>query len=268
MFTDNYGYLIIHEDSRQTILVDPGDPKPVDHYIRQESLHPIAVLNTHHHPDHVGGNLYFQKLYKTPIFAFSGDAHRIPGFTQGLNEGMYLEFELEGKVNITTDPSEADKLFLFSVYFLPGHTLGHIGFWSSAMSALFCGDVLFSLGSGKLFEGTAEQMWQSLEKLRKLPKKTKIYCAHEYTLENAAFATYFDPLNTTLQEFIGRAQVLRREGLATVPSLLQDELHCNPFLRADSPEFAKKLKLEGKPHHEILGAIRQLKDRFDAGEIR
>ena len=148
------------------------------------------------------------------------------------------------------------------VFETPGHTNGHIAVWFEDSDALFCGDTLFALGCGRVFEGTMEQMWTSLKKLRSLPSSTKIFCGHEYTLSNAKFAQSIDPKNEALQQQIKKFESMRADGIPTIPTLLKDELNTNPFLRADDISFAKTLDLETNDPVAIFAETRSRKDNF------
>lgn len=245
--TDNYNYIVRDESSGKVAVVDPSEAQPILDELRRRDWPLDFILNTHHHYDHVGGNTSLHRETGCCVVGPKYDSHRIPEMRRGLGEGdQFLLGESEAKI-----------------FYVPGHTLGHIAYFFSAAKVLFCGDVIFSLGSGFLFEGTPKQMWQSLLCLRGLPPETQIYCAHEYTLENAEFAEQFEPSNSDLRNFVVAAKERRKRNLPTVPSVMADEIACNPFLRADVPSVKRQLNMEGKPDHECLGKIRALKDEFD-----
>jgi hydroxyacylglutathione hydrolase len=194
----------------------------------------------------VGGNLELQRIYDCPIYGYQPDHKRIPGLTHGLTEGELFQV---GKSQWQT-------------LFVPGHTLGHIAFYCSAENILFCGDTLFSLGCGRLFEGSPFQMWQSLQKIMRLPKETLIYCAHEYTLKNAEFALNFEPSNPELQQYLKLIKKLRSQDQPTIPTNLGRELSCNPFLRPDSLEIRTTLNSPDSDPAEIFAKLRAQKDAF------
>jgi len=246
VLNDNYTYLLLGD--LQTAVVDSPEPAPIVEALERRGRTLDFIFNTHHHGDHVGANLALQERYSCKIYGPEVD--RIPGIDRRLRGGESFLFSgREVKVLETS-----------------GHTLGHISFYFPDASALFCGDSLFSLGCGKLFEGTKEQMWNGLERIRALPGDTKIYCAHEYTLENAEFAILAEEGNQDLLRFISRAKELRAEGFPTVPSLLREECACNPFLRPESEEILAFLKMKsGEEKASIVGALREAKDRFDSG---
>lgn len=227
---DNYIY-ILHGNA-QTAVVDPSLAQPVIDIIEQKGWQLNYILNTHHHNDHVGGNLELKSATGAKIVGYAGDAHRIPGIDIKLQDGE--SFTVCGLSS--------------RIMFIPGHTLGHIAYYFAEASSLFCGDTLFSLGCGRLFEGTAEQMFSSLTKIKALPGGTKIYCAHEYTENNGKFALSILPKNPNLRTRMQEVKNLRTAGKSTIPTILDVELKTNPFLLAfDAKEFA---------------AIRRMKDEF------
>ena len=242
---DNYIYVLHDHSQQQTAVVDPALAEPVIELLNSKGWHLNYILNTHHHNDHTGGNLALKDQTDCLIMASEFDAKRIPGVDIGLNEG--------------------DEFFLgtslFKVISTPGHTHGHICYYSPENAALFCGDTLFSLGCGRLFEGSAAELWHSLEKIKALPGTTRIYCAHEYTLANASFARSVDPDNQDLKNRYQEAIKLREHGLATVPIELESELLTNPFLRSDKIHYSS---IEGDEGSEIerFSHLRRLKDNF------
>jgi hydroxyacylglutathione hydrolase len=232
VLTDNYIYLLHDTISNQTAVVDPALAKPVLDILKKLNLSLDYILNTHHHSDHIGGNLQLKAATGCKIVAAATDSQRITAIDQPLQAGDFFQLGSHKATIIATD----------------GHTIGHIVFWFEQEKALFCGDTLFAMGCGRLFEGSAEQMWASLNKLAVLPKQTKIYCAHEYTESNGRFALSIEPKNRALQNRMQQVKHLRKNDCATVPFLLAEELKTNPFLRAKScTEFAQ---------------IRQKKDNF------
>jgi hydroxyacylglutathione hydrolase len=247
-FEDNYIWALV-DDEGNAVIVDPGDAAPVL-AASELGLWPAGVLLTHHHPDHCGGVAGLRERWPTlPVFA--PDDPRIPHATERAGEGS--RFQLNN--------------WDFSVLAVPGHTLSHIAF-HGAEGHLFCGDTLFSLGCGRLFEGTPAQMLDSLERLAALPGATAVCCGHEYTLANAAFARAVDPANDALRRRTEEAQAMRNAGRPTLPSTLAMELATNPFLRVDTPAVraavAKRLGREPADRIETFAELRRWKDGFRA----
>ncbi|HAX91399.1 MAG TPA: hydroxyacylglutathione hydrolase, partial [Rhodospirillaceae bacterium] len=216
----------------------------------KKDLHLALILNTHHHSDHTAGNVKLQHDYGAPIIGPAKEAHKIEGLSRGVDDGDFVTFsDLRGQVIET-----------------PGHTAGSISYYFPALKALFCGDTLFSLGCGRLFEGNGVQMWESLLKLRALPDDTQVYCGHEYTEKNAAFASLLDKDNAALKTRVAEAMLLRKKGHPTLPVSLEMEKATNPFLRVDDPAFQKMLEKNGFPNAvdaaAIFGSLRAAKDRF------
>lgn len=245
-FSDNYIWLMRHKDS--AVVVDPGQAAPVLHYLDQEHLRLRAILTTHHHYDHVGGNLELAKETGAAIFAPSTEA--IAGRSHPLKEG--------DRVNLPEISTE------FTVLDIPGHTLGHIAYYGA--NFLFCGDTLFACGCGKLFEGTPSQMYHSLQKLAKLAPHTEVYCGHEYTLNNIRFAKTIEPENIALLNLEKHARALRNENRPTLPSSIVTELATNPFLRCHTPSAKEAASLyRGRDINDsvqVFAALRELKDQF------
>jgi len=246
VLNDNYIYLIHDAKSGETAVVDPAVAEPVIGTLKQNGWNLTCILNTHHHADHVGGNLSLKQQTNCQIIGSENDQQRIPGITQTVNESDTLKL---GEYPI-------------QVINCTGHTTGHIAFYIPAANALFCGDTLFSMGCGRLFEGTAEQMQQSLNKFSALPLDTKIYCAHEYTAANAQFALSVEPENKDLLATIERVKQLRANKQATVPTTLAQELATNPFLRTNSSEIQKTLAMQGASELAIFTELRERKNRF------
>jgi hydroxyacylglutathione hydrolase len=248
-FDDNYIWLIGCNDSPTVAIVDPGDADPVLAYLEQEKLQPVAILITHHHGDHTGGVKELVARYNIPVY---GPAHeRIPALTHPVGEGD----------EVTLD---ACRLRL-RVLDTPGHTGGHVCYVGH--DALFCGDTLFTGGCGRLFEGSPEQMYTSLEKLRALPDSTQVYCAHEYTLANLAFAVVAEPENPAIRSRLEEVRRLRAEHQDTVPALLQLEKETNPFLRSHVPSLIRAAeRFAGRPLSspaEVFATVRHWKDTLD-----
>jgi len=213
---DNYVWLLKGPD-RRCAIVDPGEALPVLEALQEQQLEPAAILITHHHPDHVGGAQALQERYDVPMFGPDDD--RIPGRWQRLHEGDTVDLE--------------DLDMTFEVHEIPGHTKSHIAFYGHGL--LLSGDTLFSIGCGKLFEGTPEQMTASLDKLMALPGNTRVYCGHEYTLANCRFARQVEPDNEALAEHEQRARERLDRGEPSLPSTLDKERAANPFVRVREP---------------------------------
>jgi len=250
-FKDNYLWVGADQNSKQAFVVDPGDASPVIACLKDADLELAVILVTHHHPDHTGGIAELVARYNCAVYG--PDSPQIPQVTKALREND--RFEILG--------------CHFVVYEVPGHTLDHIAYYSPHLStapALFCGDTLFVGGCGRLFEGSAEQMLASLDKLAALPADTLIYCAHEYTLSNLRFAAAVEPDNATLVAKLHEVGRKREQNLATVPSTLETELATNPFLRSRvaSVREAARQRLGYSPRNdaETFATIRQWKDVF------
>jgi len=244
--TDNYAYIINDSDSNTVGVVDPSDAKPIITFLNKKNLKLNFILNTHHHFDHIGGNLELKKLYNAKVVGFFGDKHRIPG------------------IDITLKNNEewAFGNSMLKVLHIPGHTLGHICFFFAKEEIAFTGDTLFSLGCGRIFEGDHKQMLASLNKIKKLPKNTNIYCGHEYTQKNAEFCMTYDQNNIELEKKFEIVKKLRLKSLPTVPTRLADELSSNIFLRCDQNDIKIKLNMQNQEDFEIFKKIRDLKDTF------
>jgi hydroxyacylglutathione hydrolase len=241
---DNYVWLARSGDA--VAVVDPAVDGPVEDELAARGWRLTHILNTHHHNDHVGANLALKARHGCTIVGPRADRDRIPGLDVEVGEGERYALG-------------PDSALVFDV---PGHTRGHIAYWFEGSRALFCGDTLFALGCGRLFEGTPAQMWDSLRKLRALPDDARVHCAHEYTQSNARFALSVDPDNAALRARARDVDRARAAGQATVPSLLGEEKATNPFLRVDNPGLARAMGLAGRPPVEVFAAIRAAKDRF------
>lgn len=246
VLSDNYIYLIHDSDSKETAVVDPAVAEPILSYLKQKNWQLDYIFNTHHHADHIGGNSVLKQQTGCHIIGSEADRQRIPGIDQGVIEGDCLHL---GKHSI-------------QVIECSGHTQGHIAFYIPDAHALFCGDTMFAIGCGRLFEGNAAQMLQSLKKFTTLPADTKIYCAHEYTAANAQFALSVEPNNIVLQQAIADIKQLRAKNLPTVPTTLEQEIATNPFLRADSLEIQQTLAMQGATELAVFTEIRERKNRF------
>ena len=243
---DNYIWLLREPQSGAVGCVDPAEAGPVAARLDALGWKLTHILNTHHHGDHTGGNLELKRATGCTIVGPAADRARIPGIDVALADGDTYAFG-----------AETAKVFDVS-----GHTRGHIAFWFEAAKAAFVGDTLFSLGCGRLFEGTPAQMWFSLSKLRRLPPETLIYCAHEYTQSNARFALTIEPDNKALLARVAEIDELRRNHKSTVPSTLASELAANPFLRAADPGVARAVGLPPGNPVAVFAEIRARKDKF------
>jgi len=223
---DNYSYLIIDENNKSACVVDPGESIPIIKFVEHNNIKLQYILNTHHHYDHIGGNLELKKKYRSKIVAFEGDKDRIP------------------EIDILVQDNQIWKAdnFKAKIYHTPGHTNGHIVFHFFNDKKIFTGDTLFSLGCGRIFEGTFQQMFNSLCKIKKIPKETEIYCGHEYTLQNSNFCIQHDPENLQLKNKIVKIKKKLENNLPTIPTTLADELDTNIFLKAKNIETFSKLR--------------------------
>ena len=243
--SDNYSYLIHDEESNTVAIIDPSEFKPCDKIIKKYNKLDF-ILNTHHHTDHVNGNLELKKKYNSKILGFSQDKRRIPG------------------IDILLEENQKQKIgnLEFEVIFIPGHTKGHIAFFFSKEKIAFTGDTLFSLGCGRVFEGTHEEMFYSLNKIKNLPPDTKIYCGHEYTKSNLNFCLAYDTQNAFLKEKAIDIQKKLNSNLPTIPTILGQEIKTNIFLRCNDPEIKLALDLKDSPEVEVFSKLRDLKDSF------
>ena len=223
---DNYSYLLIDKNSKKACVVDPGEANPIINYIEKNKINLKYILNTHHHNDHIGGNLSLKEKYNCQIIGFEGDKNRIP------------------KIDVLLKDNEIWKndSFEAKIFHLPGHTLGHIAFYFYKEKKIFTGDTLFSLGCGRIFEGTYSQMFSSLNKIKELPLDTEIYCGHEYTLQNSKFCLKYDTENLNLKKKVIQIQDKLKKKIPTVPTSLYEEMQCNIFLKAKDLESFSKLR--------------------------
>ena len=223
---DNYSYLIIDKNNLKACVVDPSEASPIINFVEKKKLKLIYILNTHHHYDHVGGNLELKRKYNSKVIGFKEDKKRIPG----------IDILVEDNQIWNEDNFEA------KIYHVPGHTSGHIAFHFFKEKKLFIGDTLFSLGCGRIFEGTNEEMFNSLNRIKKIPDDTEIYCGHEYTLQNSKFCLTHDSTNLNLKNKILEIERKLKNGLPTIPTILKDELKCNIFLKAKDVKSFSKLR--------------------------
>jgi len=237
IFSDNYIYLLHDPDTGETAVVDPGQATPALEAARAEGWRISHILLTHGHRDHTGG--------VTEIVRLTGAS--VHGYRTGLRGGECLAI---GRAQA-------------QVLATPGHTQDHLAFWFAKGAALFCGDALFSLGCGRIFVGTPAQFWASMQALRALPDETRVYCAHEYTLENLGFARFVDPDNPALGKREREAmEMLARTG-SSLPSSLGMEKAANPFLRADDPRMGARLGLTGADPARVFAELRAQRDEFE-----
>ena len=243
---DNYSYLIHDNQSNTVAIIDPSEFAPCDKIISKKYKKLDYILNTHHHYDHVGGNKELKKKYNSKILGFKGDEERIPNIDKLLEDNE--EFNI-GNIKFTT-------------LFIPGHTTGHIAFYSKTEKVIFTGDTLFSMGCGRVFEGTYEQMFESLNRIKDLPEDTKIYCGHEYTQKNIEFCIKYNPNNDLLKKTKNTIEEKLKNGEPSIPSTLLKEKQMNIFLRTDDLDVKNILNLKKASNLEIFTKLRDLKDNF------
>ena len=243
--SDNYSYLIYEKETNTVSIVDPSEFIACDKII-QKYRKLDFILNTHHHADHIGGNLELKKKYSAKILGFDLDKDRIPGIDILLNENEKQKIgELE-----------------FKVIFIPGHTKGHIAFYFEKNNVVFTGDTLFSLGCGRIFEGSHKDMFQSLNKLKKLPSQTKVYCGHEYTKTNLDFCLKYDSKNILLNKKSKLVSSQLNDNIPTIPTTIGEELKMNVFLRYDDNDIKQTLNMKSSSDQEVFAKLRDLKDAF------
>jgi hydroxyacylglutathione hydrolase len=250
VLSDNYIFVLWEPQQKIAAVVDPALAEPVINYLQEIDAQLVAIFNTHHHWDHIGGNKELARQFPDlRIYGGTEDRGRIPQQQIYLVEGDTIQF--------------ADRTA--QVFFVPGHTRAHIAYYfpptvDDEMGELFCGDTIFAGGCGRLFEGTPAQMVNSITKLRQLPDKTRVWCAHEYTLSNLKFALTVDPDNPDLKVRYQKVQQARNQGLATIPSWLGEEKQTNPFLRWDAPALQATTKINDPVR--VFERIRGMKDQF------
>ena len=243
---DNYSYLIHDNKSNTVAIIDPSEFAPCDKIISKKYKKLDYILNTHHHYDHVGGNKELKKKYNSKILGFKSDEERIPNIDKLLEDNE--EFNI-GSIKFTT-------------LFIPGHTAGHIAFYSKTEKVIFTGDTLFSMGCGRVFEGTYDQMFESLNRIKNLPEDTKIYCGHEYTQKNIEFCIKYNPNNDLLKKTKNTIEEKLKNGEPSIPSTLLKEKQMNIFLRTDDLDVKNILNLKKASNLEIFTKLRDLKDNF------
>ena len=243
---DNYSYLIHEEKTNTVAIIDPSEFEPCDEVVKNRYKKLDYILNTHHHYDHVGGNEKLKKKYGSTVLGFEGDKDRIPAIDKFLNDNQNFKI---GNLS-------------FLVIFIPGHTNGHVAFYSEKEKIIFTGDTLFSLGCGRVFEGTNEQMYNSLNKFKKLPPDTKVYCGHEYTKKNLEFCIKYEPHNKYLKKKEDWINAKIMANLPSIPVSIEEELNTNIFLRCNEQEVKTALNLNNSSEQEIFAKLRDLKDNF------
>lgn len=242
---DNYGVLVHDPEAKVTASIDAPEDDEIGAALASKGWTLSHILTTHHHHDHTGGNLALKAQTGCDVIGPRQEAARIPGIDRAVGEG------------------ETIALGGFQVHVIetPGHTSGAVSYWIPTAGVVFCGDTLFAMGCGRLFEGTPQMMWRSLKKLMDLPPATRIYCGHEYTLANARFALSIDPDNPALIERLEECQRLRAEGRPTLPTRLDIELETNPFLRVSDPGIRRRLGMEDAEDWQVFAEIRERKNR-------
>lgn len=245
---DNYGYLVHDPGTGITIAIDTPEVGPIMKALDEKGWTLTHIFNTHHHFDHAGGNLELKEKTGCTIYGPSDERVEIPGRDHGVGGGAQITL--------------GDGAIVADVIDVGGHTLGHIAYWFKEADKAFVGDALFTLGCGRMFEGTPDQMWAGLERLRNLPDSTKIYCAHEYTEGNLKFALSVEPGNSDLLARSGDILALRKAGQPTVPTTIGEEKRTNPFFRPESKNLQETIGKAGASVVEIFAETRRLKDSF------
>lgn len=246
VLSDNYGLLLHDPATGQTASIDAADAAAVTAALAARGWSLSHILVTHHHSDHTDGILGLKHDDRAAVFGPSAESRPIPGLDRGLGGGDRFTF--------AGHPVE--------VLFAPGHTTGHIVYHLPADDLAFVGDVLFSLGCGRVVEGTMDEMWGSLDSLRRLPESTKVYCGHEYTEANARFALTVEPGNEALVRRAEEVKELRAQSLPTLPTTIAAELAANPFLRPESPEIRRNLAMPEASNAQVFAELRERKNRF------
>ena len=244
--SDNYSYIIFNPISKKAIIIDPAEANPLIDAITKLNLNLEYILITHHHQDHVDGNLELKNKFNCKVVGFADDSNRIPGIDIIIKDKEIFNFEDEE----------------IELNFSPGHTSGHVFFYFKKNKLAFVGDVVFTLGCGRIFEGTAKDMYQSVMKIKSLPDEVKIFCGHEYTESNLKFCLEYDQNNDHLIKRAAKIKSLRSKGLPTVPTTILDEKLTNIFFRCNDKAISQKIGLEGQPEEKVFKKLRELKDNF------
>lgn len=244
--SDNYGVLIHDRATGQTASIDAPDAEEITRQLRERRWKLTHILTTHHHGDHVEGNAALQAEYGCKIIGPYGEADRIPGMTRHVSGGDSFTWA-------------GHEIHVFAC---PGHTKGHIAYHMPYEQLVFAGDTLFSLGCGRVFEGTMAEMFGAVSQFKALPPETRLYCGHEYTQSNARFALSVEPGNTALQQRAAEVDRLRAAGEMTCPSTIGREIETNPFLRTGSAEIRQTLGLAQASEAEVFAELRRRKDTF------
>ena len=245
-FKDNYGVLLHDPVNGSTAAIDAPEVGPIEAVLRETGWRLSDILVTHHHADHTGGIVELKKRHGCRVVAPRKEAQKIPDVDVTVREGDFVTIgSLNGRV-----------------LEVPGHTAGHIAYWFKPEKLAFVGDTLFSVGCGRVLEGTADQMWQSLLKLRNLPMDTQIYCGHEYTAANVHFALTVEPKNAALRARAEEVVRLCSLNKPTIPTTIANEKITNPFMRVDLPSVASAINLEGGQPAQVFARLRAMKDKF------
>lgn len=244
--SDNYGVLVHDPDSEQTLVIDAPEEAPIVAAIERTGWKPTMLLITHHHGDHVAGNLALKQRYGMPIHGPAAERDRIPGIDETYDDGHTLSF----------------GAYTIHIASTPGHTAGHISLQIPDAKLAFTGDTLFAMGCGRLLECPPPVMFASLQKIAAWPRDTVVYCGHEYTESNARFALSVDPDNAVLQRRAREVEHLRASKAMTLPTTIGDELDTNPFLRWSDPAIRKGLGMENAPDVDVFAELRRRKDAF------
>lgn len=244
--SDNYGLLLHDHKTGATAAIDAPDAAEIERQLDAKGWGLTHIFTTHHHGDHVEGNLALKERYGCSIIGPRRESSKIPG----------IDREVAGGESFTWEGREVRVLDC------PGHTLGHVAYHMPAEEAVFAGDTLFSLGCGRVFEGSMEQMHHSMDQFAALPPATRVYCGHEYTQSNARFALAVEPGNAALVQRAAEVDRLRSEGMMTCPSTIGAELATNPFLRTDSAEIRRTLGMENESDAAVFAELRERKNSF------
>tara|TARA_B100000886_G_scaffold124097_1_gene83591 strand:- start:3426 stop:4196 length:771 start_codon:yes stop_codon:yes gene_type:complete len=244
--SDNYSYIIFNPITKKAIIVDPAEAQPLMDAVFKLNLDLEYILITHHHNDHVGGNIELKNKFNCKIVGFADDSNRIPGIDIRLQDKEIFNFEKEN----------------IQLNFSPGHTSGHIFYYFKKNKYAFVGDVVFTLGCGRIFEGTTNEMYKSIMKIKSLPDDVEIFCGHEYTANNLKFCLEYDKSNDRLMKRAKQIKALLNKNLPTVPTTVLNEKQTNIFFRCNDKTISHKLDLVGQSPEKVFEKLRQLKDNF------